>query len=67
MKSMKFRDLGNLSKYVWIKNFLTEEGYEVKENTIHQDNQSAIRMGIKGRNSCTGNLKHINIRFCCER
>ena len=22
MKSMKFRDLGNLSKYVWIKNFL---------------------------------------------
>ena len=48
---------------IWIRNFLIEQGYEVNENTMFQDNQSAIRMEINGRNSCTGNSRHIDIRY----
>ena len=32
-------------------------------NTVYQDNQSAIRMDKNGRNSCTGNSRHINVRY----
>ena len=32
-------------------------------NVVYQDNQSAIRMKKNGRNSCTGNSRHINIKF----
>ena len=30
---------------------------------IYQDNKSAILMKKNGRNSCTGNSRHINIRY----
>ena len=43
--------------------FLEEQGYEVEKNTLFQDNQSAIKMEINGRNSCTGNSRHINIKY----
>ena len=32
-------------------------------NIIYQDNQSAIHMEKNGRNSCTGNSRHIHIRY----
>ena len=34
-----------------------------KKNVIYQDNQSAIRMERNERNSCTGNSRHIHIRY----
>ena len=43
--------------------FLEEQGYGIKNNVIYQDNQSAILMEKNGRNSCTGNSRHINIRY----
>ena len=39
------------------------QGYDVKWKMIVQDNQSAIRLGKNGRNSCTGNSRHIDIRY----
>lgn len=42
--------------------FLEGQGFKIKTNTFCQDNQSAIRMEKNGRNSCTGNSRHINIR-----
>ena len=39
------------------------QGYVIKKNVIHQDNQSTIRMEKNGRNSCTGNSRHIHIRY----
>ena len=39
------------------------QGYGLKENIYYQDNQSAMRMEKNGRNSCTGNSRHINIRY----
>ena len=39
------------------------QGYAVKKNVLFQDNQSTTRTEVNGRNLCTGNLRHINIRY----
>jgi hypothetical protein len=38
------------------------QGYPLVTNIFHQDNQSAMKMEKNGRNSCTGNSRHIHIR-----
>ena len=53
--------------HIWMINFLRHQGYEVKKKVLYQDNQSAIKMETNGRNSCTGNSRHIDIRFFCSR
>ena len=42
--------------------FMNAQGYVIK-NIIHQDNQSTICMGKNGWNLCTGNSRHIHIRY----
>ena len=49
--------------HIWMIDFLRHQGYEVKRKVLYQDNQSAIKMETNGRNSCTGNSRHIDIRF----
>ena len=48
---------------IWIRNFLAYQGYPLKSNIVFQDNCSAILMEKNGRNSCTGNSRHIDIRY----
>ena len=48
---------------LWFRHFMEEQGYKLKDNVVYQDNKSAILMEINGRNSCTGNSRHINIRY----
>ena len=48
---------------LWAKMFLEEQGFHLKTNTIFQDNQSTMKMSINGRTSCTGNSRHINVRY----
>ena len=43
--------------------FLKCQGYKLKENVLFQDNMSSIRMEKNDRQSCTGNSRHINIRY----
>ena len=43
---------------IWIMYFMEHQGYKLKNNTLNQDNQSAIKMEKNGRNSCTGNSRH---------
>jgi hypothetical protein len=66
-KSSTEAELVGLSEYIpyniWLVNFMKEQGYEIKHNIVYQDNQSAIRMAKNGRNSCTGNSRHIDIRY----
>ena len=66
-KSSTEAEVVGLSEYLpynlWFINFLTAQGFIVKRNVIHQDNQSAIKMERIGRNSCTGNSRHIHIRY----
>ena len=52
-----------LPHYIQIKIFLQYQGYCIKNNVLYQDNQSAIRMEENERNSCTGNSRHIDIRY----
>ena len=46
-----------------VRAFMEAQGYKVKNNILYQDNKSAILMEKNGRNSCTGNSKHIDVRY----
>ena len=35
----------------------------MNKNEIFQDNQNAIRLNKNGKNSCTGNSRHIDIKY----
>ena len=48
---------------IWQVNFFKEQGYDIRNNYIYQDNESAAKLEINGRNSCTGNSRHIDIKF----
>ncbi len=66
-KSSTEAELVGVSEYlpynIWLTNFLKEQGYKLKSNVISLDKQSTMRMETNGRNSCTGNQRHINIRY----
>jgi hypothetical protein len=48
---------------LWTRYFLQAQGYEVKENKVFQDNQSAILLERNGRRSSSRRTRHINIRY----
>ena len=48
---------------IWLINFMEAQGYKFKDKVLFQDNMSAMRMEKNGRNSCTGNSRHISIRY----
>ena len=48
---------------IWIFLFMREQRYDIKQNILFQDNQSAINMGKYGNKSCTGKSRHIDIRY----
>lgn len=66
-KSSTESELVGFSDYIpytiWIRLFLASQGYKLKRNIVFQDNKSAMLMEINGRNSCTGNSQHIDVRY----
>ena len=52
-------ELVGVSEYLpydlWQVNFYKYQGYDIMKNVIFQDNQSAMKMEVNGRNSCIGN------------
>lgn len=66
-KSSTETELVGFSEYVpyniWIRNFLAHQGYKLKSNIVFQDNASTILMEKNGFSSCTGNSRHIDIRY----
>ena len=66
-KSSTESELVGVSEYlpfhIWMINFLEYQGYTFKNKILFQDNQSAMKMETNGRNSCTGNSRHIDIRY----
>ena len=66
-KSSTESELVGVAEYIpyniWLLMFLEEQGYGIENNIVYQDNQSAILLERNGRNSCTGNTRHINIRY----
>ena len=43
--------------------FLEGQGYDVKDNTLYQDNQSAMLLEKNGRASSSKRTRHINVRY----
>ena len=66
-KSSTEAEIVGLSKYLpynlWMMNFINAQSYEINNNILYQDNQSGMRMEKNGRNSCTGNSRHVDIRY----
>ena len=48
---------------LWTIYFLEAQGYELSENILYQNNQSAIRLEKNGLKSAGSKSRHINIRF----
>lgn len=67
VKSSTEAELVGVSEYIpyntWLLMFMEEQGYTIKDNLLYQDNQSTILMLKNGRNSCTVNSRHIDIRY----
>ncbi len=52
-----------LPQILWTHYFLEAQGYDIKENIVHQDNKSAILLEINGKGSSSKQTKHIKIRY----
>ena len=66
-KSSTEAEVVGLSDYlpnvIWARMFLAEQGYELPDNVLYQDNQSAIRLEKNSRASCGQKSRHIDIRY----
>ncbi len=48
---------------LWIRQVLMAQGYNVSDNVVYQDNQSAISLESNGRASSGRRTRHIDIRY----
>ena len=48
---------------LWLIHFFRAQGYEIKKNIFHQDNESTIKLLKNGRNSASKQSGHINIWY----
>jgi hypothetical protein len=48
---------------LWTQYFLNAQGYDVTENKVFQDNQSAILLKKNGRRSSSRRTRHLNIQY----
>jgi hypothetical protein len=51
-----------LSMIIWVRDFLTAQGYPMDAAVIYQDNKSTINLAEKGR-STSERTRHVNIRY----
>jgi hypothetical protein len=52
-----------MSGIVWTRNFLLAQGFNMTENVVYQDNQSAILLENNGEASSGKRTRHIDIRY----
>jgi hypothetical protein len=52
-----------LPNTIWVKHFLEAQGYDLEENVLEQDNESAIKLEKNGRTSAGPKSRHIDIRY----
>ena len=52
-----------LPQIIWTRNFLEQQGYEVRDSVLNQDNKSTILLAENGRSSSSRRTRHINIRY----
>ena len=60
-------ELVGISEYlpydIWFLLFLEAQGGKIHLNLLFQDNESVTKMANNGRNSCTDNSRHIEIKY----
>lgn len=52
-----------MPQILWTRYFLQAQGYEVSDNVLFQDNQSAMLLETHGRGSSSKRTRHINVRY----
>ena len=52
-----------ITSAIFASSFLGAQGYEMRKTTLHQDNQSTIKLLVNGRLSCGKKSRHVDIRF----
>ena len=52
-----------LSNTIWVQNFMSAQGYPIKQSYFAQDNESAIKLERNGRTSAGQRSRHIDIRY----
>jgi hypothetical protein len=52
-----------ISKVLWTKLFLENQGVEIFENIIFRDNQSAMKMELNGKASSGKKNRHFDIKY----
>jgi hypothetical protein len=48
---------------IWTRNFITAQGYKIRDNVVYQDNQSTMLLAKNGRASSGRRTRHIDIRY----
>ena len=48
---------------LWTKLFMEEQGYNVKQNILYQDNKSTILLETNGKRSSSKRTRALNIRY----
>jgi hypothetical protein len=48
---------------VWTRNFILAQGYDISDNVVFQDNQSAMLLEKNGKASSGRRTRHIDIRY----
>ena len=52
-----------ITKILWTKLFLEEQGYEINKNVLYQDNKSAILLETNGKKSSGKRTRTLNLRY----
>ena len=50
------------NQVLWVRQFLIDQGYEIRPAIVYQDNKSTIQL-IKNGRSNSERTRHINIRY----
>jgi hypothetical protein len=52
-----------ISKVLWTKLFLEQQGYKINETNILRDNQSSMKLEANGKASSGKRTRHFNIKY----
>jgi hypothetical protein len=52
-----------ISKVIWTKLFMKEQGCNIIEKVIYRDNTSAMKMEVKGKSSSGKRTRHLEIKY----
>jgi hypothetical protein len=52
-----------VSKIIWTKRFIENQGFQVETNIVYQDNQSTMKLEENGKESSGKRTRHFNVKY----